>query len=99
MTVIELFQLIMIPVHMLVERAFDCADVCAVQLLDLFAYGVGIGCIYLADYLFKRESFVPWEESSAAVFRRDLHVEARQRAMDAILHSREHQSRCRVFSG
>ena len=54
MTVIELFQLTMIPAHMLASEHL-IARICArlmgtdFSFLDLLAYGVGIGCIYLAD--------------------------------------------------
>ncbi|HEY3439212.1 MAG TPA: DUF2809 domain-containing protein [Paludibaculum sp.] len=54
MTAIELFQLTMIPAHLLasghwVVRA--CARLMGVQFsfLDLAAYAVGIGCLHLAD--------------------------------------------------
>ena len=54
MTAIELFQLTMIPAHMLAsERMMTriCARLMGVQFsfLDLLAYGVGIGSIYLVD--------------------------------------------------
>jgi hypothetical protein len=54
MTAIELFQLTMIPAHMIAsERLMTriCARLIGVEfsLLDLLAYGVGIGCIYLVD--------------------------------------------------
>ena len=54
MTVIELFQLTMIPSHMLASEhliARMCARLMGTEFsfLDLLAYGVGIGCIYLAD--------------------------------------------------
>jgi hypothetical protein len=54
MTVIELFQLTMIPAHMLASEhliARICARLMGTEFsfLDLLAYGVGIGCIYLAD--------------------------------------------------
>lgn len=54
MTVIELFQLTMIPAHML-GSDYLMVRICARLLgtefsfLDLLAYGVGIGCLYLAD--------------------------------------------------
>ncbi len=54
MTAIELFQLTMIPAHLLASKYF-VARICArlmgteFSLLDLLAYGLGIGCIYLAD--------------------------------------------------
>ena len=54
MTAIELFQLTMIPARMfasehLITRV--CARLMGVQFsfMDLLAYGVGIGCIYLID--------------------------------------------------
>ncbi len=54
MTAIELFQLTKIPAHMLVSEHFMtriCARLLGVEFsfLDLFAYGVGIGFIYLVD--------------------------------------------------
>ena len=54
MTAIELFQLTMIPAHMLASEHLMtriCARLLGVEfsLLDLLAYGVGIGCIYLLD--------------------------------------------------
>ena len=54
MTVIDLFQLTMIPAHMLSSEHLMtriCARLMGVEfsLLDLLAYGVGIGCIYLVD--------------------------------------------------
>ncbi len=54
MTVIELFQLTRIPAHMLASEhvtARICARLMGTEFsfLDLLAYGVGIGCIYLAD--------------------------------------------------
>ena len=54
MTLIELFQLTMIPAHMLANQHLIvriCARLMGTQFsfLDLLAYGVGIGCIYLAD--------------------------------------------------
>ncbi len=54
MTAIELFQLTMIPAHMLASEHLMtriCAQLLGVEFgfLDLLAYGVGIGCIYLAD--------------------------------------------------
>ena len=51
---IELFQLTMIPAHMLASEHL-VARICArligseFSLSDLLAYGAGIGCIYLAD--------------------------------------------------
>jgi hypothetical protein len=69
MTAIELFQLTMIPAHMLSSEHLIvriCARLMGVEfsLLDLLAYGVGIGCIYLVDS-FQRKS----EEDSAALAR------------------------------
>ena len=54
MTAIELFQLTMIPAHMLGSEHLMtriCARLMGVEFsfLDLLAYGVGIGCIYLVD--------------------------------------------------
>lgn len=54
MTVIELFQLTLIPLHMLASEHLItriCARLMGTEFsfLDLLAYGVGIGCIYLAD--------------------------------------------------
>jgi hypothetical protein len=54
MTVIELFQLTMIPAHMLTSEHFTtriCARLLGVEFsfLDLLAYAVGIGCFYLLD--------------------------------------------------
>ena len=54
MTAIELFQLTMIPAHMLASEHWMtriCARLMGVEFsfLDLLAYGVGIGCIYLVD--------------------------------------------------
>ena len=54
MTVIELFQLTMIPAQMLGSPHWItriCARLMGVQFgfPDLLAYGVGIGCIYLVD--------------------------------------------------
>lgn len=54
MTVIELFQLTMIPAHLLASEhliARICARLMGTEfsLVDLLAYGVGIGCIYLVD--------------------------------------------------
>ena len=54
MTVIELFQLTMIPAHMLASPHFItriCARLLGTEFsfLDLLAYAVGIGCICLAD--------------------------------------------------
>ncbi len=56
MTAIELFQLTMIPAHMLESEHWItriCARLMGVQFsfLDLLAYGVGIGCIYFVDRL------------------------------------------------
>ncbi|MBM3758036.1 MAG: DUF2809 domain-containing protein [Acidobacteria bacterium] len=54
MTGIELFQLTMIPAHMLASESLLtrlCARLLGVEfgLLDLLAYGLGIGCIYFVD--------------------------------------------------
>lgn len=54
MTGIELFQLTMIPAHMLGSEHLIiriCARLIGTEFsfLDLLAYGVGIGCVYLAD--------------------------------------------------
>ena len=54
MSAIELFQLTMIPAHMLASEQLMtriCARLMGVEFsfLDLLAYGVGIGCIYLVD--------------------------------------------------
>jgi len=54
MTIIELFQLTMIPARMLTSEhliARICARLMGTEFsfLDLLAYGVGIGCLYLAD--------------------------------------------------
>jgi hypothetical protein len=54
MTGIELFQLTMIPAHMLASEHLMtriCARLMGVEFsfLDLLAYGVGIGCIYFVD--------------------------------------------------
>jgi len=54
MTAIELFQLTMIPAHMLASEHLMtriCARLMGVEFsfLDLLAYVVGIGCIYLVD--------------------------------------------------
>ena len=54
MTIIELFQLTMIPAQMLGSVHWMtrmCARLMGVQFsfVDLLAYGVGIGCIYLVD--------------------------------------------------
>src|SRR5436309_12918389 len=66
MTAIELFQLTMIPAHMLSSEHLMtriCARLMGVEFafLDLLAYGVGIGCIYLVD-----SSQRKGEEESAA---------------------------------
>jgi hypothetical protein len=55
MTVIELFQLTMIPAHLLAnEHAMVriCARLMGTEfsLLDLLAYAVGIACIYREDF-------------------------------------------------
>lgn len=54
MTAIELFQLTMIPAHLLASEHWItrvCARLMGVgfSFLDLLAYAVGIGCIYLVD--------------------------------------------------
>jgi hypothetical protein len=54
MTAIELFQLTSIPAHMLASEHWVtriCARLMGVEFgfLDLLAYAVGIGCIYLVD--------------------------------------------------
>ena len=54
MTAIELFQLTMIPAHWLASEHWMTrisARLLGVEFsfLDLLAYGVGIGCIYLVD--------------------------------------------------
>ena len=54
MTAIELSQLTMIPAHMLSSEHLItriCARLVGVEFsfLDLLAYGVGIGCLYLLD--------------------------------------------------
>ena len=54
MTAIELFQLTMIPAHMLASEHLMvrvCARLIGVEFsfLDLLTYGAGIGCIYLID--------------------------------------------------
>ena len=54
MTAIELFQLTLIPARMLGSEHWVtriCARLMGVEFsfLDLLAYGVGIGCIYLVD--------------------------------------------------
>ena len=54
MTVIELFQLTMVPAHMLasehlIVRISAMLIGTEFSFLDLFAYGVGIACIYLVD--------------------------------------------------
>jgi hypothetical protein len=51
---IQLFQLTMIPAHMLGSEHLMiriCARLIGTEFsfLDLLAYGVGIGCVYLAD--------------------------------------------------
>jgi hypothetical protein len=56
MTAIELFQLTMIPARLLASEHLVtriCARLMGVQFsfLDLLAYAVGIGCIYLVDCL------------------------------------------------
>jgi hypothetical protein len=60
MTAIELFQLTMIPLHMLASRHL-AVRICArlmgtsFSFLDLLAYAVGIGCIHIADRLMSIE--------------------------------------------
>ena len=54
MTAIELFQLTLIPAHLLASGHWMiriCARLMGVQFgwLDLLAYAVGIACIYLVD--------------------------------------------------
>ena len=54
MTVIELFQLTMIPVRMLTSEHWITRISARLigtefSFLDLLAYGAGIGCIYLLD--------------------------------------------------
>ena len=54
MTAIELFQLTMIPAHLLANEHVMvrvCARLMGTEFsfLDLFTYAVGIACIYLAD--------------------------------------------------
>ena len=54
MTAIELFQLTMIPAHLLASEHLMtriCARLIGVEFsfLDLLAYGVGILCLYLLD--------------------------------------------------
>jgi hypothetical protein len=56
MTAIELFQLTMIPAHMLSSEHLTtriCARLMGIEFsfLDLLAYAVGIGLIYLVDSL------------------------------------------------
>lgn len=53
-TAIELFQLTKIPAQLLANEHFALQAVGRLlgtqfSLLDLFAYGVGVGCIYLVD--------------------------------------------------
>jgi len=55
MTVIELFQLTMIPARMLTSEHLIvriCARLMGTEFsfLDLLTYGIGIGCIYLLDF-------------------------------------------------
>jgi Protein of unknown function (DUF2809) len=61
MTALELFQLTMIPAHLLASEHWATrmsARLLGVEFsfLDLLAYGVGIGCIYLLDSF--RQSFI-----------------------------------------
>jgi hypothetical protein len=64
MTAIELFQLTMIPLHMLASRHL-VVRICArlmgtsFSFLDLRAYAVGILCIYIADRLMTIEHKMP----------------------------------------
>ena len=63
MTAIELFQLTMIPARMLASEHWIvriCARLMGTEFsfLDLLAYGVGIGCIYLFGF-FARGFFEP----------------------------------------
>jgi hypothetical protein len=63
MAAIELFQLTMIPAHMLASEHWltrICARLMGVEFSfpDLLAYAVGIGCIYLADSFRQREQNV-----------------------------------------
>ena len=59
MTVIELFQLTEIPAHMLANEHLIvriCARLMGTEFSfqDLFAYAIGIGCIFLADARLKQ---------------------------------------------
>ena len=59
MTFVELFQLTMIPAHMLASDHLIsriCARLMGTEFsfLDLLAYAVGIACICLADSSFAR---------------------------------------------
>jgi len=59
MTAIELFQLTMVPVHMLASENVVvrlCARLLGTEFsfFDLLAYVVGIGSLYLVDSLFSR---------------------------------------------
>jgi len=61
MTVIELFQLTMIPARMLASQHLlvrICARLMGTEFsfLDLLAYGAGIGLIYLADVSLAKSS-------------------------------------------
>jgi len=54
MTTIELFQLTMIPAHLLTNAHWIARILARLMgtefsFLDLLAYGIGIGCIYLLD--------------------------------------------------
>jgi hypothetical protein len=59
MTSIELFQLTMIPAHML-GSMHSMVRICArligteFSFLDLLAYAVGIGCLSLLDSLYAK---------------------------------------------
>ncbi len=64
MTAIELFQLTMIPAHLL-SSEYSVVRICArlmgveFSFLDLVAYGVGIGCIYFVDSCNGRVKKIP----------------------------------------
>lgn len=64
MTAIELFQLTMIPAHMLASENWMmriCARLMGVpfSFLDLLAYGVGIACIYFLDFSRRKATCPP----------------------------------------